>query len=67
MSKVLPAVVIPVPVLALPSLCDLHISVFSSAFQSESSRSLGVIAPLPLGSSLMLDVYDIEGPISQWH
>ena len=47
-SKVLPVVVNPVSVLALPSLCDLHISVFSLAFKSESARSLGVVAPLPL-------------------
>ena len=50
-SKVLPVVVNPVSVLALPSLCDLHISVFSLAFKSESARSLGVVAPLPLGFS----------------
>jgi len=37
--------------LALPSLCDLHISVFSLAFNSESARSLGVVVPLPLGFS----------------
>ena len=34
------------PVLALPSLCDLHIPVFSLAFKSESARSLGIVAPL---------------------
>ena len=46
-----PVVVIPCVCLMLPSLCDLHISVFSLAFISESARSLGVIAPLPLGFS----------------
>ena len=50
-SKVLPVVVNPVSVLALPSLCDLHISVFSLAFKSESARSLGVVTPFPLGFS----------------
>jgi len=51
MSKVLPVVVIPLSVLALPSLCDSYIFVFSLAFKSEIAQSLGVIAPLPLGSS----------------
>jgi hypothetical protein len=36
-------------VLALPSLCDLHISVFSLAYKSESARGLGELAPLVPG------------------
>ena len=39
-------------VLALPSLCALHIFVFSLATISESAQSLGELAPLlPLRSS----------------
>jgi hypothetical protein len=46
-SKVLPVVVIPCVYFGTPSLCDLHISVFSMALSgSAQSLLVGLVAPL---------------------